>query len=236
MYSKLALIPIDEHKYSKPKDLERSVPAALSYANETPIHTLMPTDKLSNSNWAQGHSSADRNCFTLYQGQPGFSSSFAFCAREHIKGVGCLESSITMTGSNFIFYPQCRIHTRRMKTTHASDTYSLQSLACRFYTFASERPFSAQTTLSFCAAQTGSRVRTHLGTSLGSSAEPCSQVISLHPRTRSEQKVAQNKSSASPRCEPDAALLKLYTVPLPTTRRSQHSLRLLFSLLISCSV
>lgn len=40
----------------------------------------------------------------------------------------------------------------------------------------------------------------------------------------------------SPRWNPDAALLKLYTVLLPTTHRSQRSLLLLFSLGISCSV
>lgn len=102
MYSKLAVTPIDEHKYSKCKYLEWSVQAALSYANGTLIHILMPIYKLSNSNQTQGQfSDADRNYFTLCQGQPEFYSSAAFCAREHIKRMGCLESSFTMTSSNY---------------------------------------------------------------------------------------------------------------------------------------
>lgn len=159
----MALIRIDEHRYSKHKYLETSVQAALSYANETLIYTLTPIYKLNNSNWTQGTCRTLTGTISLHQGQPGFYSSFAFSAREHIKEMGRLESSFTMTNSNFIFYPECWIDTRRMKTTRASDTYSLQSLTCKFYTFASQRLFSAQPTLSFCTARAGSRIRTHLG-------------------------------------------------------------------------
>lgn len=78
MYSKLALVSIDEHKYSKGKYSETSAQAALS-SKEPLLHTPVATDQLSNSNWTQGHLSyADRNYFTLFQRQPGFFLSVAF--------------------------------------------------------------------------------------------------------------------------------------------------------------
>lgn len=114
MYSKLALVSIDEHKYAKGKYSETSAQAALS-SKEPLLHTPVPTDQLSNSNWTQGHLSyADRNHFTLFQRQPGFFCLLHF--RENIKGKGCLKSLVIITSS--VSCPQCWIYTRRMKTTH----------------------------------------------------------------------------------------------------------------------
>lgn len=114
MYSKLALISIDEHKYAKGKYSETSAQAALS-SKEPLLHTPVPTDQLSNSNWTQGHLSyADRNYFTLFQRQPRFFCLLHF--RKNIKGKGCLKSLVMITSS--VFCPQCWIYTRRMKTTH----------------------------------------------------------------------------------------------------------------------
>lgn len=192
----MALIGIEEHKYSKRKYLEISVQAALSYANETLIYTLMPIYKLRNGNRTQG------TCRTL-------------------------------TGTVSLFIKDSLDFTRLLH-------FVLESLSRGWDVWKAHLRWLALTSFSsYGAGYTPEGWRPHMLQILNPyspSLASFTHFLGSHPKTRSEQKVVQSKFLTSLRCNPDAALLKLYTVLLPKTQRSQCSLRLLFSLWTSCSV
>lgn len=159
----MAVTPIDEHKYSKRKCLEWSVQAALSYANGTLIHILMPIYKLSNSNQTQGQFSWRwQELFHSVKDSLNFTHLLHFVLESISRGWNVWKAHLQWPALTLFSIHSARYNTRRMKNTHTSVPYSSRSLTCKFYTFASQRRFSAQTTLSFCAAQAGSRARTHL--------------------------------------------------------------------------
>lgn len=114
MYSKLALLSIDEHKYSKSKYSKTRVQAAPS--SKEPL--LPPQCPQTSSGTATGHRDT---CpvlagiiSLLSKGNLDFICLLHF--REEIRGMGCL-GSLVMTATS-VFCPQCWTHTRGMNTTH----------------------------------------------------------------------------------------------------------------------
>lgn len=128
MYPKLALVSIDEHKYSKGKYSGTSAQAALS-SKEPLLHTPVPTDQLSNNNWTQGHLSYARQ--ESFHSFPKTTWIFFVCCILERKSRGWdawkvwLWWAVLFSVLNAGYTPEgWRPH-----------TYSLQPLTCQCNTF-----------------------------------------------------------------------------------------------------